>query len=141
MPRPIPKPPAKRGRPAGGVDSARLTALQADLLSQAAKAGVPVAPEAVDKAAAALAKFTTRDVRVLDVLTDSPLALEAMAQLAVDNPDAFLRHYATFLEFSKPKLARVEHQHEGMNLGVFVAVEQREPGPPPALRGKVVSEQ
>jgi hypothetical protein len=64
-----------------------------------------------------------------------------MARLAVENPDAFLRHYSNFLEFSKPKLARVEHKHEGAGIGVFVAVEQRESGPPQKLVGKIVSEQ
>ena len=131
----------KRGRPATGDDSFKAAALQAHLLAEAAGAGVPVAPEAVDRAAAALAKFSAKDVRALEVLTDSPLAMEAMSRLAVENPDAYLRHYATFLEFSKPKLARVEHKHDGAAVGVFVAVEQREAGPPPKLAGKVVSEQ
>lgn len=116
-------------------------ALQANLLAAAAGAGVPVDPGAVDRVAKALAKFSAHDVQAVEILKDSPLALEAMARLAVENPDAFLRHYSNFLEFSKPKLARVEHKHEGANLGVFVAVEQREAGPPPKLVGKVVSDQ
>lgn len=130
----------KRGRPPKGDDPLAVTALQATLLSQAASAGVPVDPEAVDRVAGALAKFSAKDVRAVEVLRDSPLALEAMARLSVENPDAFLRHYATFLEFSRPKLARVEHDHQGNALGVFVAVETRESGPPPKA-GKVVSEQ
>ena len=115
-----------------------MTALQASLLSQAASAGVPVDPAAVDRVAQALAKFSAKDVQAVEVLRDSPLALEAMARLAVENPDAFLRHYATFLEFTKPKLARVEHNHQGNALGVFVAVEQREAGPPPHVAGRVI---
>lgn len=119
----------------------QVAALQAGLLAQAASAGVPVSPEAVDKVAAALAKFSAVDVRAVEILKDSPLALEAMAKLAVSNPDAFLRHYATFLEFTRPKLARVEHTGDAAKMGVFIAVEQRESGPPSPLKGKVVSEQ
>jgi hypothetical protein len=63
-----------------------------------------------------------------------------MARLAVENPDAFLRHYATFLEFTKPKLARVEHTGNAAGVGVFVAVEQREAGPPPPLAGRVLEQ-
>lgn len=117
------------------------TALQASLLSQAASAGVPVPAETLEKVAAALVKFSAVDVKAVEALKDSPLALEAMARLAVENPDAFLKHFATFLEFSRPKLARVEHTGEASRLGVFVAVEQRESGPPERLAGKVVSEQ
>lgn len=131
----------RRGRPAKGNDPMAAVALQAGILSQAASAGVPVAKEAVDKVAQALAKFSAVDVRAVEILKDSPLALEAMARLAVENPDAFLRHYATFLEFTKPKLARVEHTGDASKLGVFIAVEQREAGPPPPLAGKVVSKQ
>lgn len=125
----------RRGRPAVGHDPLAVTALQANLLAQAAQAGVPVDPKAVDRVAQALAKFSAKDVQAIEVLKDSPLALEAMARLAVENPDAFLRHYATFLEFHKPKLARVEHTGKAIG-NVFVAVEQREAGPPPALAGK-----
>jgi hypothetical protein len=128
----------KRGRPALGNDPLAVTALQANLLAQAAGAGVPVDPEAVDAVAQALVRFAAKDVQAVDILKDSPLALEAMARLAVENPDAFLRHYAAFLEFSKPKLARVEHKHDGANLGVFVAVEHREAGPPARLADKVI---
>lgn len=117
-----------------------VTVLQASLLSQAAQAGVPVQPETLDRVAAALARFSAKDVKAIEVLKDSPLALEAMARLAVENPDAFLRHYATFLEFHKPKLARVEHTGNAL-AQTFIAVEQRESGPPPKLAGKVVSEQ
>jgi hypothetical protein len=98
-------------------------------------------PGAVDRVAQALAKFSAHDIQAIEILKGSPLALEAMARLAVENPDAFLRHYSNFLEFSKPKLARIEHKHDGSAIGVFVAVEQREAGPPPHLAGKVVSEQ
>lgn len=135
------RPPRKRGRPPKDNDPLAVTALQATLLSQAASAGVPVDPSTLDKAAQSLAKFSEKDIRALEVLSDSPLALAAMARLAEENPDAFLRHWATFLEFSRPKLARIEHQHEGNALGVFVAVEQREAGPPPPAAGRVVSEQ
>lgn len=115
-------------------------ALQARILADAADAKVPVPEGAVDKVAQALAKFSAVDVRAVEILKDSPLALEAMARLAVENPDAFLRHYASFLEFSKPKLARVEHTGKALG-NVFVAVEQREAGPPPRLQDKIVSDQ
>jgi hypothetical protein len=97
-----------------------------------------VDPEAVDAVAQALVRFAAKDVQAVDILKDSPLALEAMARLAVENPDAFLRHYAAFLEFSRPKLARVEHTGKALG-NIFIAVEQRETGPPPAAR--LVSEQ
>lgn len=113
-------------------------ALQARVLADAAEAKVPVPEGAVDKVAAALAKFSAVDVRAVEILKDSPLALEAMARLAVENPDAFLRHYATFLEFTRPKLARVEHDHKGSLGNVFIAVEQREAGPPLQLAGKII---
>lgn len=131
----------KRGRPAIGNDPMKAVALQATLLASAAGAGVLVDPGAIDRVATALAKFSAHDIQAIEILKGSPLALEAMARLAVENPDAFLRHYSNFLEFSKPKLARVEHKHEGANLGVFVAVEQREAGPPARLADKLVSEQ
>lgn len=128
----------KRGRPSTETDPMKAVALQAGILAQAASVGVPVSKDAVDKVAAALAKFSAVDVRAVEILKDSPLALEAMARLAVENPDAFLRHYAAFLEFTKPKLARVEHTGDASKLGIFIAVEQREAGPPPPLVGKVV---
>lgn len=131
----------KKGRPALGNDPAKMTALQASLLSQALSVGVPVDAKTVDRVAGALAKLSTVDVRAVEALKDSPLALEALARLSVEDPDAFLKHIATFMEFTRPKLARVEHKHEGTGIGVFVAVEQREQGPPEKLVGKVISDQ
>ena len=128
----------KRGRPAKDNDPMAAVALQARILADAAEAKVPVPEGAVDKVAQALARFSAVDVRAVEILKDSPLALEAMARLAVENPDAFLRHYATFLEFTKPKLARVEHTGNAAGVGVFIAVEQRESGPPQKLVGKVI---
>lgn len=113
------------------------TSLQASLLVQAAQAGVPVDPETAARLAGALVKFSAADLRVLEVIKDSPAALAAMARLADEDPDAFLRQVQGFLEFSKPKLARVEHTGNAMSQ-VFVAVEQRETGPPPKLVGKVI---
>ncbi len=128
-------------RPPKGNEPLGVVALQASLLSQAAAAGVPVSAEALEKAAGTLAKFTAHDVRVLEVLKDAPLALASMARLADENPDAFLRHWATFLEFSRPKLARVEHTGNAQGGQIFIAVESREAGPPEKLRARVVSEQ
>lgn len=128
----------KRGRPSKDNDPMAAVALQARVLADAAEAKVPVPEGAVDKVAAALARFSAVDVRAVEILKDSPLALEAMARLAVEDPDAFLRHYATFLEFTRPKLARVEHTGEAGKLGVFIAVEQREAGPPPPLAGRII---
>lgn len=131
---------SKVGRPASGRDPMAVTVLQASLLEQAAKAGVPVSAETAERVAGALVPFSAADLRVLEVVKDSPAVLNALARVADEDPDAFLRHVLSLLEFSKPKLARVENLHEGTALGVFVAVEQREPGPPPAIAGKVVSE-
>jgi predicted NBD/HSP70 family sugar kinase len=128
------------GRPAKDNEPTSLVALQGHLLAEAARAGVPVNQETLERAATALARFSATDLKALEAVAGSPLALEALARLADENPDAFLKHYAALLEFSRPKLARVEHQHEGNPLtGIFIAVEQRESGPPPALAGKVVS--
>lgn len=60
----------------------------------------------------------------------TPLVAEALARLAVDDPDAFLKHFANLAEFKMPKLARVEHKVEGqIDQRHFVAVEHREAGP------------
>lgn len=129
-------------RPPKDNEPVSVVALQARLLSQAVEAGVPVKPETLEKAASVLARFSPADLTRLEAVADSPLALEALARLADENPEAFLRQYANLLEFSKPRLARVEHKSEGLGLaGIFVAVETREAGPPPPLVGKVVSEQ
>lgn len=130
-----------KGRPPTDTDPVALIALQGALLKQAAEAGVPVAPETSERLAKALAKFSPADLTALEVVASSPLALEALVRLAEDNPEAFLRQYANLAEFNRPRLARVEHKGDGLGLGVFVAVEQREAGPPPHLAGKVVSEQ
>ncbi len=131
----------KRGRPPKGRDPERATVLQATLLAEAAKAGVPVSAETAERMAGALVPFSSADLRVLEVIKDSPAVLNALARLADENPDAFLRHVLSLLEFSKPKLARVENIHEGDAGKVFIVVEQRESGPPPRLADKVVSEQ
>ena len=131
----------KRGRPANPATEPRaLTALQATLLAQAAKVGVSVDPAALEAAAGSLVPFSEQDLRVLEVVKDSPAVLNALARLAGENPDAFLRHVMNLLEFQKPKLARVEHTGNALG-NVFIAVETRETGPPAKLVGKVVSEQ
>jgi hypothetical protein len=132
----------RRGRPAKGNDPAALTVLQAKLLLDAKGAGVPVSKEAAASTGRALATLSGCDLSDLPVVAGSPVVLEAMARLLETDPDAFLKHYETFLEFHKPKLGRVEHKVEGL-LGhqVFVPVERREEGPPPPLESKIVSEQ
>lgn len=130
----------KRGRPALGNDPQTATVLQATLLAQAAGAGVPVDPKTLAAQAGALVPFSETDLRVLEVVKDSPAVLTALARIAGENPDAFLRHVLSLLEFSKPKLARVEHAGK-VGGNVFVAVEAREAGPPAHVPGRVVSEQ
>lgn len=97
-------------------------------------------PETLRAAAGSLVPFSEADLRVLEVVKDSPAVLSALARLAGENPDAFLRHVMNLLEFQKPKLARVEHTGKALG-NVFIAVEARETGPPTKLAGKVVSEQ
>ena len=84
-------------------------------------------------AALADAPGTAKDMEValkdtIERLT--PLVAGALAQLAHEDPDAFLKHYANLAEFKMPKLARVEHQVAGaVDHRHFVAVEHREAGP------------
>lgn len=129
----------KRGRPAKDNDGLAVTALQGSLLAQAVRAGVKVLPEDLERAAKALTKFSAVDLRALEVIKDSPLALEVLAQLAGSDPDAFLKHFTNLLEFSKPKLARTEHVGNAGSGAVFITVETREQGPPASAR--IVSEQ
>lgn len=127
------------GRPAKDNDPRAVTVLQATLLAEAAKAGVSVSPETLERIAGSLAPFSSADLRVLEAIKDSPAVLAALARLAEEDPDSFLKHVTNLMEFTRPKLARVEHTGEGdARLGIFIAVEQRESGPPPALAGKVV---
>lgn len=128
-----------RGRPAKGNDPLAVTALQGSLLVEAAKAGVPVSAESLKGAAAALAKFSAADLQALEVVAESPAALEALAFLASMDPDAFLKHFTNLLEFSKPKLARTEHVGNAQGGAIFISVETRESGPP--AHARVVSEQ
>lgn len=129
----------KRGRPAAGNDTLAATALQGSLLAQAAVAGVPVSQETLLDAATALVRFSEADLRALEVIKESPIALRALATLAQTDPDTFLKHFTNLLEFSKPKLARTEHVGNAAGGAVFITVEARESGPPKDAR--VVSEQ
>jgi hypothetical protein len=127
-------------RPPKDNEPRSIVALQATLLAEAAKAGVPVDPDTLKRVGAILGRFTEADLLQLEAVAGSSLALEALARLADDNPEAFLRQYANLMEFSKPRLARVEHKGDGTGLaGIFISVEAREAGPPPAAR--VVSSQ
>ena len=95
----------------------RVVALQAEIMA----------------AAIAEAPATARDMELalkdtIERLT--PLVAGALATLAAEDPDAFLKHYANLAEFKMPKLARVEHQVAGaVDHRHFVAVEHREAGP------------
>jgi len=96
---------------------ANVVALQASIINQALTA----AP-----ATAGAMEVALKDT--IDRLT--PLVAGALAQLAAEDPDAFLKHYANLAEFKMPKLARVEHTVEGaVDHRHFVAVEHRETGP------------
>lgn len=125
-------------KPKPETETSQVVRLQAHLLSEAAKAGVPVKPETAAEVASALSKFSPADLTKLEAIADSPLALEALAKLAEENPEAFLRQYANLIEFSRPRLARTEIKADGPLAAVFVAVEQREAGPPAPARGKVI---
>lgn len=129
----------KVGRPAKPqTEAQRSVALQGTLLAEAVKAGIPVSQEVLTIAAQALAKFSPSDLTILEPVAKSPLALEALASLAVADPDAFLKHYTSLMEFTRPRLARTEVKHEGLEGSIFIAVEQREAGPPPKLAGRVL---
>ncbi len=104
----------------------RMVALQAEVLLEAHRNGS--VPMTADSAGAIK--------ELVDRMT--PSAAEAMARLAVEDPDAFLKHFLNMAEFKLPKLARVEHQVEGgLSHQHFVAVERREEGPRP-IEAKVV---
>lgn len=94
-----------------------MVALQAEIVLEAIRA----APASVGDMETALRDTVSR-------LT--PIVAEALGRLAVEDPDAFLKHYANLLEFKTPKLARIEHKVEGqIDQRHFVAVEHREAGP------------
>lgn len=92
--------------------------LQAQILVEASRLG--------------LAPLTTAGspaiLEIVEKLT--PSAYEAMQQLAVSDPDAFLKHFLSMAEFKLPKLARTELKVEGgLDMAHFVAVERREERP------------
>lgn len=127
------------GRPPKHNDPASATALQASLLAEAARAGVPVSPETLDRVAGSLVRLGATDLRVLGDLADAPAVVEALGRLATDDPEAFLRQLANLMEFSRPRLARVEQKVEGQG-NTFIVVEQR-PEPPKDVKDRIVSEQ
>jgi hypothetical protein len=104
----------------------RMVALQAEVLLEASRTGaLPIGADAAEAIKALVDRMT-------------PSAAEAMTRLAVENPDAFLKHFLNMAEFKLPKLARVKHQVDGqVDHRHFVAVEKREERP--VIDVKVVS--